>query len=154
MEPSLLANGIQLSVAPVFLLTAVSTLISALAARLGRVVDRARTVEDWLAVHTTDSDAPLRRHLEDELPTLATRARLINITMTLLVCTSILIGFTILELFLGEFKAGQVLQLSRWVPVSFVGALGCFVVALLCFLREVVLATQALRIGQRPSHNP
>jgi hypothetical protein len=148
MDPSSLASGIQLSVAPVFLLTAVATLISALAARLSRVVDRARVVEDWLEQDAASAMNPKRReHLQAELPTLAQRARLINLSMTLLVCTAILIGFTILELFLGEFRAGQVLQLSRWVPVSFVGGLACFVVALLCFLREVLLATRALRIG-------
>jgi len=39
---------IQLAVAPVFLLTAVGTIIGVLSNRLGRAVDRSRTLEDRL----------------------------------------------------------------------------------------------------------
>ena len=39
-------HGIQLAIAPVFLLTAVSGMISAVASRLARIIDRARLVED------------------------------------------------------------------------------------------------------------
>ena len=43
---STVARVIQLSVAPVFLLTAVSTILGVLGTRLGRVVDRARGLVD------------------------------------------------------------------------------------------------------------
>ena len=48
MEPHVadIVRVIQLVVAPVFLLTAVSTLIVALNTRLGRAVDRRRVLED------------------------------------------------------------------------------------------------------------
>ena len=41
-------HGIQLTVAPVFLLTAVSGMIGAVAGRLARIIDRARFLEDRL----------------------------------------------------------------------------------------------------------
>ena len=41
-------HGIQLAVAPVFLLTAVSGMIAATAGRLGRIIDRARLLEGRL----------------------------------------------------------------------------------------------------------
>ena len=41
-------HGIQLAVAPVFLLTAVSGMIAAVAGRLARIIDRARFVENRL----------------------------------------------------------------------------------------------------------
>jgi len=46
MEPHItdIAHVIQLSVAPVFLLTAISTLIGAMNTRLGRIIDRRRVV--------------------------------------------------------------------------------------------------------------
>lgn len=40
-----IAHVIQLSVAPVFLLTSVGTLLSVMTNRLGRVIDRARALE-------------------------------------------------------------------------------------------------------------
>lgn len=49
-------QGIQLAVAPVFLLTAVSGMIGAGAGRLGRIIERARQMEDQARV---SSDAEL-----------------------------------------------------------------------------------------------
>ena len=50
-EPLLtdITHTIQLAVAPVFLLTAVSTTLSVFTVRLARIVDRARRVEELLA---------------------------------------------------------------------------------------------------------
>ena len=45
MDPDTVSHGIQLAVAPVFLLTAVSGMIAAVAGRLARIIDRARNVE-------------------------------------------------------------------------------------------------------------
>ncbi len=47
-----LAQVIQLAVAPVFLLAGVGTTLNALATRVGRIIDRARTMEDRL-LHAT-----------------------------------------------------------------------------------------------------
>ena len=49
-EPSTITHGIQLAVAPVFLLTAVVGMIGAVAGRLARIIDRARVVEDRAAI--------------------------------------------------------------------------------------------------------
>jgi hypothetical protein len=53
-DSSTVTHGIQLAVAPVFLLTAVSGMIGAVAGRLARIIDRARTVEDRARVSTDD----------------------------------------------------------------------------------------------------
>ena len=44
-----ITRAIQLAVAPVFLLTAIGTLINALTGRLGRAVDRRRKLEELLS---------------------------------------------------------------------------------------------------------
>ena len=41
-----ISHAIQLAVAPVFMLTAIGGLIGALATRLGRIIDRARDLEE------------------------------------------------------------------------------------------------------------
>jgi hypothetical protein len=52
-------HGIQLAVAPVFLLTAVSRIIAAAAGRLGRMIDRVRFLENRLECGNVDE---LRSH--------------------------------------------------------------------------------------------
>jgi len=52
-----IASVIQLAVAPVFLLTAVGTIIAALNFRLGRAVDRRRSLERRLAKMSVPSTA-------------------------------------------------------------------------------------------------
>ena len=52
LDPTSITHGIQLAVAPVFLLTAVSGMIGAVAGRLARIIDRARLVEDRARVST------------------------------------------------------------------------------------------------------
>lgn len=51
LDTSAITHGIQLAVAPVFLLTAVSGMIGAVAGRLARIIDRARVVEDRARVN-------------------------------------------------------------------------------------------------------
>ena len=47
-DASAATHGIQLSLAPVFLLTAVAAMIGAVTGRLARIIDRARTLEERL----------------------------------------------------------------------------------------------------------
>ncbi len=54
---------IQLAVAPVFLLTAVGTIIGVLSNRLGRAVDRSRTLEDRLRQLQPEGQRAVREEL-------------------------------------------------------------------------------------------
>ena len=134
------AHGIQLAVAPVFLLTAVAGMIGAVAGRLARIIARARTLEDR-AIASADED--YRRRANAELTELKVRGRLANACIALLTSCSFLIGVTIILLFVGEttsFDSGRL-------------AIGCFLLgvamflgALACFLRETMLATRVLDV--------
>ena len=57
-------HGIQLAVAPVFLLTAVSGMIAATAGRLGRIIDRARFLENRLDTGSVDEMRSYRMYTE------------------------------------------------------------------------------------------
>lgn len=138
LDPSTVTHGIQLAVAPVFLLTAVSGMIGAVAGRLARIIDRARTVEDR-ALESTD-EAFLQRAYT-ELADLRFRGRLANGCIALLTTCAFLIGLTIIVLFLGETTA---FQINRFAVGSFLIGVVCFLLALLCFLAETVIATRLL----------
>lgn len=134
------AHGIQLAVAPVFLLTAVSGLIGAVAGRLARIVDRARTIEDRMRGSVDDD---LRNRSISELAELRVRARLCNLCIGLLTGCGFLIGVTIILLFVGETTS---FEGSRYAIGSFLLGVGMFLTAMLCFLRETLLAVRVLDV--------
>ena len=140
------SHGIQLAVAPVFVLTAVSAMIGTVAGRLGRIIDRARVVEDRIeAAPAADPMAAAYK----ELAGLRVRGRLANLCIALLTFCAILIGLTIMVLFLGETTE---LQIFRVATLSFLSAVVCFLMALLSFLTETLLATRILNFGKGKDH--
>jgi hypothetical protein len=138
LDSGAITHGIQLAVAPVFLLTAVSGMIGAVAGRLARIIDRARTVEDRARV---SSDTDFLQRAAVELGELRTRGRLANGCIALLTSCAFLIGVTIIVLFLGETTDSQV---GRYAVTSFLLGVVSFLLALLCFLAETVIATRLL----------
>ncbi|NCN70123.1 MAG: DUF2721 domain-containing protein [Rhodoferax sp.] len=141
-------HGIQLAVAPVFLLTAVAGMIGSVAGRLARIIDRARVLETQ--VNSSPDNAPMTAELE-ELRQLRKRGRLVNACIALLTFCAILIGLTIMALFLGETTE---MQIFRIATVLFLSGVTCFLLALLCFLTETVIATRVLRFGRRKPVSP
>ena len=138
LDPDAVTHGIQLAVAPVFLLTAVSGMIGAVAGRLGRIIDRARVVEDR-AEAATDSEFLARAALE--LQGLRSRGRLANGCIALLTTCAFLIGVTIILLFVGQTTA---VKIDGYAVSSFLLGVVSFLLALLCFLAETVMATRIL----------
>lgn len=148
LDTSSITHGIQLSVAPVFLLTAVAGMIGAVAGRLARIIDRARVVEDRARGSV---DAQWLARAGRELQQLRVRGMLANGSIALLTCCSLLIGVTIIVLFVGETGA---MQVSRWAIGSFLLGVVSFLAALLCFLAETFLATRLLDFKVHPGGPP
>ena len=82
---------------------------------------------------------------EEELLNLSKRANLVNISMGLLVMCAIQIGLTILELFFAETISGK-MSISDYVLYTFIGGISCFVLALICLLYEVFIASYSVRM--------
>ncbi len=141
-EPLLtdITHTIQLAIAPVFLLTAVGTTLSVFGTRLARIVDRARRVEARLAVATPATLEPTLR----ELKILSARASLIHLALTFGTSCAIMVCLVIAVAFVGYLLGAHV---GAALAVLFILALGAYVVALLCFLREIFMAIQNLRFG-------
>ena len=145
-NPNFLSESIQLSVAPVFLLTAVAGMIGALTQRIARVIDRSRALQfDIMTEKDPDHQQVLKRFHEEELIYLSKRAHLVNISMALLVLCAIQIGLTILELFFAETIAGK-MSISDYVWYTFIGGISCFILALICLLWEVFIASYSVRM--------
>lgn len=134
---------IRLAVAPVFLLSGVGIMLTVFTNRLARTVDRAREHERSVREEAAEER---REELHVQLDTLAVRARLLGYAIALCTVTALLVSLVIVVLFLGESFAFRVAWL---VDALFIAAMLGFIGAILCFLREVFVATRALRIGLR-----
>jgi Protein of unknown function (DUF2721) len=133
-----IAGVIQLAVAPVFMLTAIGTLIAALNARLGRAVDRRRSLEEKLP-HMPAAEIESAR---EELATIARRIHFVYMAILFAVVSGLFICLLIAGAFLGAFVE---IDLSRTIGAMFSFAVLALVVALLLFLREIFLAVSTPR---------
>jgi hypothetical protein len=131
---------IQLAVAPVFLLTAVGTILSVLSGRLARIVDRARV----LAERKNGTSPEERSVLEEELSFLAKRRKLVNLAITFGVTTAFLVCLVIVAAFVGYLVQVHVAML---LAMLFIAAMLSFMGALALFLREILVAVLTNRIG-------
>lgn len=145
-NPDYIVESIRLSVAPVFLLTAVAAMLGTLTQRLARIIDRSRALQEEIM---DEFEKPIRPSLrvlyDEELVSLSQRANCVNISMVLLTLCAILIGATILELFFAETIAGH-MTVSNIVLATFVGGIATFIFALVILLIEVLIASYSVRM--------
>jgi hypothetical protein len=135
-----IAHLIQLSIAPVFLLTGVGTLLNVLSGRLARIIDRARALEQQL-----EAPDPNRTDvIVNELLVLERRGRLIYHAIKISTSSALLVCFLIAALF-----ASSMLHYSTRLTVSglFIAAMLASIVRLTLFLREVYFAIDTFEIG-------
>lgn len=136
-----IARVIQLAVAPVFLLTAIGTILSVLSGRLARIVDRARVLVDRAEALPEER----RAAFHDELQTLLRRRQLVNIAITAGTTAALFVCVLIASAFVGYLVGAD---LSVFLAVLFIAAMSAFVAALLLFLREIVIAVGTLRLDR------
>ena len=134
MQPESLSKAIQLSVAPVFLLAGIGALLNVTSGRLVRVVENARRAKEALDAGVTVDDR--------ERSTYRKRAQLIIRAIELLTAATLLISAVVAVLFLSVISR---LNLTLVVVPMFIAAMVLLMVASLCFLREVRMASVHLR---------
>lgn len=129
---------IQLAVAPVFLLTGVGAILTVLVNRLARVVDRFRTLGC--------SEPHAAASIQAEMTVLGRRARMIHWAIGLCTTCALLVCIVIATLFVGSISG---VEMPSVIAVLFIAAMLVLVVGLLCFLREITLATGSIQIMPR-----
>lgn len=128
-----ITHAIGLAVAPVFLLTAIATLIGTLNTRLGRIIDRRRVVlarggkqcEDETMSNAT------------ELKLLSQRARLVYLAVLFAVISALMVCLVVSCAFFGVLFT---VVLSDLLAGFFVLAMLSLILSLSLFLREVFVA--------------
>lgn len=135
-----ITHVIQFSVAPVFLLTAVAALISALNLRLNRIIDRRRIVLEQLRSLPGEVT-----ELNPDLQALNQRGRLIYFAIFSSVLSALLVCLVIASAFLGAMLS---VELAEVVAGLFVLTMLFMIVAWSLLLREIYLAVRT-GIGQQ-----
>lgn len=137
-----IAHVIQLAIAPVFLLTGISGLLGVMTSRLARIIDRARGLEERLV----GLDAASAAAINEQVSVFVQRARLASWAINFCTAAALLICADIVTLFVDAFVGTHL----RWlVGALFVLTMIALIGGLICFLREVYLATHTLSIGRR-----
>ena len=134
---------IQLAIAPVFLLTSIGTILSVLAHRLSRIVDRMRVLMDRIA--ESELAEPKRVAMQAEVTSLLDRRKFVHHSIMFGTMAAIFVAVLIASAFVGAIASANV---SIVLAVLFVLAIVSFVGALVSFLREVLLAGRSIKLTQ------
>lgn len=135
----MIAQTIQLALAPVFMLVAIGNIMNLLSTRLGRVVDRSR----HLQARHAETSGEEHDIVVLEIRLVDRRIKLIGRALLLLVTSGVVIGFTVGLLFVEEVGG---IDLQQVAAAMFFVAVALLMVALTLFLYETRIATAALRI--------
>ena len=134
-----IAQTIQLSLSPVFMLAGIGALLNVLAGRLSRVVDRARELEQ---LHPRSTGPEHDRHVW-ELRLLDRRMTVINRALVLAVSSAVMTCLVVALLFVAELVK---LHIGTVVALSFTLSMALLVAALVSFLIEVRMSLIAIHI--------
>lgn len=135
----MIAQTIQLALAPVFVLVAIGNFLNILSSRLGRIVDRSRKLQQ---LH---EETVGRKHdmVVWEIRLVDRRMSFITHAIRLLVISGLAIGATVGILFLDSLLPTD---LEVAVIATFVASVALLMISLVLFLRETLVAAKALRI--------
>lgn len=133
-----IGHVIQLAIAPVFMLTAIGTVLNVLAARLGRAVDRRRVLVATLPTLTGDVAAIAQLEIDFEVR----RIRIIFHAMTASVVSAVLVCALISLAFVDPFVG---MDLAKPVAALFILSMLALLASLIIFLREILLSLNSPR---------
>lgn len=123
--------AIRDAVAPVFLLTGIGSMLGVMTSRLGRAIDRARLLNEM----------PTEKRIKysDELDIIVRRTKWLRRSIGLVTLAALCVCISIASLFVGVEMGFNV---PHVVMLSFIASMFSVIFGLLCFLREIVLASR------------
>lgn len=125
------SEAIRDAVAPVFLLTGIGSILSVLVNRLGRAIDRARLLNGM--------NIEQRRKFLEELEIIVNRTSWMRWSVGLFIFAGLCVSLSIASIFIG---VAININLTDFVLITFITAMFSLIFGLLCFLREIILASQ------------
>jgi hypothetical protein len=125
------SEAIRDAVAPVFLLTGIGSILGVLIGRLGRSIDRARFLNDM--------PSEKREKFGQEFKIIVKRTKWLRRAIGLATLAALCVCVSIATLFI-SVETG--FKMPHIVLLAFISSMFSVILALLCFLREIVLASR------------
>jgi hypothetical protein len=131
---------LQIAIGPVILISGVALILLSMTNRLGRTVDRSRS----LAREYRTSGAPDRERTANQLAILMRRARIMRAAIASASMSVLLAALLIISLFLGAIL--QIRVVAPLIATLFVACMASLITALVLFLTDINLSLTALRL--------
>jgi len=147
VAPSPFLPVIQLAISPMILMTGVGGLMLTLTNRMGRIVDRTRS----LAEKVRGAAAPDRVHFESQLEIMWRRARMIRQAVTFAGLAMLLACLLVVVIFI---DASVHREFGVELVVTFLASVLCLIAALVNFLRDIWVSLHALRVEVERAQAP
>lgn len=145
--PSQFLPVIQLAITPVILISGVGALMLTLTNRMGRIVDRTRS----LAGQVRGASGDERAHFENQLKIMWRRAKLIRHTVTFAGLSMLLSCLLVVMIFI---DASVHREFGVELVVTFLASVMCLIAALVNFLRDIWVSLHALHLEVERAHPP
>ncbi|MDI1308835.1 MAG: DUF2721 domain-containing protein [Methylotenera sp.] len=130
------SEAIRDAVAPVFLLTGIGSILGVLIGRLGRSIDRARLLNDM--------PRDKREKFSHEFKIVIKRTKWLRRAIGLATLAALSVCVSIAALFI-SVETG--FKMPHIVLLAFITSMFSVILALLCFLREIVLASREVIVS-------
>jgi len=139
------ASVIDVAVAPVFLLAGISGLLMVLTNRLGRTIDRSRSLQ---AAEANVKSVQHKHTIRREKANLMRRMHLNHFAISMAVLSAILVCLVVVTLFLGSL-----LQLNVSIAIAslFIICMVILSLAFCSFLLEIIVATRVVQATLTPA---
>jgi hypothetical protein len=137
-----IAQIIQLAVAPVFLLVGIGGLLNVMTSRLARIVDRVRALEEDVLV----ADEKRRRDEIGELAVLARRVMICHWAIASCTISALLVCLTVIVLFLASIGA---LDFAVPVALLFIAVMVALTIGLSLFFWEINVSIRVVRVSEQ-----
>ena len=134
-----LVPSLQTAIGPVILISGIGLLLLSMTNRLGRIIDRSRTLASELA----DASDSRQGHILSQLRILWTRARLIRLAISLCAVSVLCAAILIIVIF---FTALWKVNLAWMIVTLFVVAMLSLIISLLAFIDDIYKGLAALKL--------
>jgi hypothetical protein len=123
--------AIRDAVAPVFLLTGIGSFLGVVVNRLGRTIDRAR--------HLNGLNVEQRKKFINEFDIIQQRVTWMRLSIGLFIVAGLCISLSVALIFIG---VAIKINVSNFILGTFIFAMFALILGIICFLREIIYATQ------------
>lgn len=130
---------IQLSITPVILISGLGALCISLTNRMGRIVDRTRSLAGLIRQATGDDKA----HIEQQLLIMFKRAKIMRFSMTMITSSMFVSGLLVMIIFVSALTR---VELGTVILGFFGISVACLLAGLAAFLRDLFASLNAVQV--------